>query len=306
MFDAEFQAQHSDMIVPFQLEQSSLRGRFVRLGSTLDEILGKHQYPAPVARLVAEACTLACVLGSMLKEDGIFSLQAKGDGPVSLLVADYTADGALRAYASFNSEKLSTVPDRFCELLGDGYLAFTIDRGAGFERYQGIVQIEGDSLTTSAQHYFLQSEQVHTEIKFFCAEQGPPWHTGAICVQAMPKEGDLTEHDLDRIPDGWDEMTALIHTLTAAEAINPSLHPHDLLFRLFHEGGIRVYDTVHVQHRCRCGLERAQQALATLSEAEAAEFSENNYVEVKCEFCNSAYRFTLEELAELREQSKVQ
>ncbi|HRJ12416.1 MAG TPA: Hsp33 family molecular chaperone HslO, partial [Alphaproteobacteria bacterium] len=120
MFEETMQLSHNDMIVPFQLEQSALRGRLVRLGTTLDDILCKHQYPPPVARLVAEAATLACVLGSMLKEDGIFSLQAKGDGPVSLLVADYTADGALRAYASFNNESLSTVPDRFCELLGTG------------------------------------------------------------------------------------------------------------------------------------------------------------------------------------------
>lgn len=306
MFGEDFQPIHSDLIIPFQLEQSGLRGRFVRLGTTLDEILGKHQYPLPVARLVAEAATLACILGSMLKEDGMFTLQAKGDGPISLLVADYTPDGAVRAYAAFNNDNLSSVPNRFCDLLGDGYLAFTIDRGADFERYQGIVEIEKESLTQTALHYFLQSEQVHTEIKFFSAQQGPPWQTCAVCVQAMPREGDLTQHDLDRLPDGWDEMTALMHTMTPAEALDPSLHPHDLLFRLFHERGVRVYDTIHVQHRCRCGIERAQRALATLSEAEAAEFSDNNYVEVKCEFCNSTYRFTLEELAALRAASEVQ
>jgi len=300
MFEETMQLSHNDMIVPFQLEQSALRGRLVRLGTTLDDILCKHQYPPPVARLVAEAATLACVLGSMLKEDGIFSLQAKGDGPVSLLVADYTADGALRAYASFNNESLSTVPDRFCELLGTGYLSFTLDRGAGFERYQGIVEIDGDSLTKSAQHYFLQSEQVHTEIKYFATAGGPPWQVAAVCIQAMPRTEDIGDHDLDRIPDGWDEMIALLHTLTPLEAMDTALHPHDVLFRLFHEGGVRVHDTQHIQHRCRCGLARAEQALATLSEAEALEFSDDNIVEVKCEFCNSTYRFTLAEVAALR------
>lgn len=306
MFDGELQANHSDLIVPFQLEQSGLRGRLVRLGSTLDEILGKHHYPLPVSRLVAEAATLACVLGSMLKEEGIFSLQAKGDGPVSLLVADYTPDGAVRAYASFNSDQLTTVPDRFCDLLGAGYLAFTMDRGVGFERYQGIVEIEKESLTASAQHYFLQSEQVHTEIKFLSVQQGPPWQTAALCVQAMPKEEDRGHHDLDRVPDGWDDMTALVHTLTPAEALDSALHPHDLLFRLFHERGVRAYDTIHLHHRCRCGLERAQRVLTALSETEAQELAENDIVEVRCEFCNSTYRFTLEQLAVLREQSKIQ
>ncbi len=299
---------HNDLIIPFQLEASGLRGRFVRLGATLDEILGKHQYPAPVARLVAEAATLACVLGSMLKHDGIFSLQAKGDGPVSMLVADYTSDGALRAYASFNKDLVTTVPDSFAELLGAGYLAFTVDRGGDFERYQGIVEIEGDSLTTSAQHYFLQSEQIHTEVRFFAAANGHSFHTAALCVQAMPRQNkgdaDAGDHDLDRLPDGWDEAVALTNTLTAMEALDAALHPHEVLFRLFHEGGVRAHDTVHVMHRCRCGLERAERALTALSEAEAEELADHGRIEVRCEFCNSTYTFTLQELSDLRAEQE--
>jgi len=291
---------HNDLIIPFQLEQSGLRGRFVRLGATLDEILGKHQYPQPVARLVAEAATLACVLGSMLKEDGIFSLQAKGDGPVGMLVADYTSDGSLRAYASFNKDVVATVPDSFAELLGTGYLAFTIDRGEGFERYQGIVEVDGASLTAAAQHYFLQSEQIHTELKFFAAPHAHSFHTAALCIQAMPHDADAGDHDLDRLPPGWDEASALLATLSAAEALDAALHPHEVLFRLFHEGGVRAYDTVHVMHRCRCGLGRAERALSALSEAEAEELADAGRIEVRCEFCNSTYTFTLQELSDLR------
>jgi len=298
---------YNDMIVPFQLATSGLRGRFVRLGATLDEILGKHQYPAPVARLVAEAATLACVLGSMLKHEGIFSLQARGDGPVSLLVADYRSDGSLRAYASFNKDKLvgpaavnAGVPDSFAELLGAGYLAFTVDRGGDFEPYQGIVEIEGDSLTVAARHYFQQSEQIQTELSFFTAPIILSFHTAVLCLQAMPPEQLSEAHDLDTLPPGWDEATALMHTLTAAEALDGTLHPHDVLFRLFHEGGVKAYDTVHVMHRCRCGLERAERVLAMLTEADAQELSDHGRVEVRCEFCNSTYNFTLDELAELR------
>jgi len=302
MFNGLLSSTHSDQIVPFQLEHSDLRGRFVRLSATLDEILTKHQYPPSVARLTAEAATLACLLGSMLKTDGIFSLQAKGDGPVSMLVADYTADGALRAYANFNNDNLAGVPEGFAALLGSGYLAFTIDRGADFERYQGIVEIAGDSLAAAAQHYFLQSEQIRTELKFFSAQQNGEWQAAALCIQAMPQTDHSGAHDLGMLPPGWDEASALLYTLSAHEALNPALHPHDILFRLFHERGVRVYDTVHVQHRCRCGLERAQRAVAMLTDAEACELSEKDLVEVKCEFCSSTYQFTLDEVRRLREE----
>lgn len=300
MFDGALQPSHTDVIIPFQLEKSGLRGRLVRLGGTLNDILGKHHYPAPVARLASEAATLACVLGSLLKHDGIFTLQAKGDGPVGLLVADYTSDGALRAYASFNNEKLSSVPHGFSELLGDGYLAFTMDRGGDSERYQGIVPIEGETLAAAAQYYFLQSEQIRTELKFFAAQTGPNFHTAALCLQAMPAADGEAAHDLDILPAGWEEATALLATLSAHEALDPTLHPHDVLFRLFHEGGVRVHDTVHVQHRCRCGLERAERAAAMLSNAEVQELAEGGAIEVRCEFCNSTYKFTLDEVSQLR------
>jgi molecular chaperone Hsp33 len=300
MFDHPPTILHTDQIIPFQLEKSGLRGRFIRLHTTLDDILGKHQYPPPVARLTAEAATMACVLGSMLKEDGIFSLQANGDGPISLLVADYTAAGNLRAYASFKGDDLPAVPDRFAELLGHGQLMFTLDRGDDFERYQGIVPIDGDSLTAATRSYFLQSEQIHTLIRFFTTSIGAPWHTAALCIQAMPQSEQTGDHGLEFMPDGWDEAQALLQTLTDHEALDPELHPHDVLFRLFHENGVRVYDSQHIRHQCRCGYERAQRALSTLSDAEAEEFAENKILEVKCEFCNSTYRFTLDDLAALR------
>jgi molecular chaperone Hsp33 len=294
-------ANHSDQIVPFQLVQSGLRGRFVRLGSTLDDILGKHDYPPPVANLVAEAATLASLMGSMLKDDGMFTLQAKGNGPISLLVADYTADGGLRAYAAFNGEGLSTVPNTFADLLGTGYLAFTVDRGGKADRYQGVVEIAGDTLCSATEHYFLQSEQIHTHLRYFAGPAGAPWQTAAICLQTMPPENPSESLGLERLPDGWDEALALTHTLTAPEALGAHMHMHDILYRLFHEGGVKAYETVHVRHQCRCSLERAERAVTTLSEAEAEEFADNRAVVVKCEFCNSSYVFTLDQVAALRE-----
>ena len=306
MLDAALSPNHQDLIIPFQLAQSGLRGRMVRLGATLDEILSKHAYPAPVAALLAESATLSAVLGSLLKDEGLFTLQAKGNGPISLLVADYSGGGALRAYAAFNADRLKSAGHGFTDLLGTGYLAFTIERDGDASRYQGIVEIEGESLCAAAQHYFLQSEQIRTALTFFIAPHGNSFHAAAVCLQAMPPETLADAHDLDILPPGWEEATALLATLTAREALDPTLHPHDVLYRLFHEGGVRVDDTVHVTHRCRCSLERAERALSALTATEAEELADNRILEVRCEFCNSAYQFTVEELAELRAKTQAE
>lgn len=293
---------HDDQIIPFQLVNSGLRGRMIRLGATLDDILGKHHYPTAVAALLAEAATLAAVMGSLMKDEGVFSLQAKGDGPVRLLVADYMPGGALRAYAAFDETRLANATSGFNGLLGDGYLAFTIDRDSDAGRYQGIVEITGSSLASAVQHYFLQSDQIRTDLKLFVAPKGKFFQVATICLQAVPLESMAGFNDLDVLPTGWDEATTLLGTLTAAEALNAATHPHDVLYRLFHEGGVRVDDTIHVMHRCRCSLERAERALSALPDAEASALLEKDCIEVRCEFCNSTYQFTLEEVKKSRRE----
>ncbi len=281
----------ADILLPFQLENSRLRGRIIRLSTVLDEILIKHHYPPPVARLTAEAATLSVLIGSMLKLDGIFTLQAKGDGPVSLLVADYTSEGAVRAYAHFSSEQLSAVPDEFAALLGTGYLAFTVDQGAEFERYQGIVDIQGNSLSDSAQHYFMQSEQLRTALKFFVRQNGPNWQAAAIVIQAMPADESKGEHDLDVLPHGWEDAVALLQTITADEMLDAGLHAHDVLFRLFHEDGVRVYDMLPLRHQCRCSYTRAQMVAQTIPPGERDALKIDGEMVITCEFCNSSYKF---------------
>jgi molecular chaperone Hsp33 len=191
-----------DFVKTFQLEETSLRGRVVKLGEALDGIIKAHDYPRPVSHLVAESATLALLLSSMLKYEGIFTLQTKGDGPISMIVADVTSKGEVRACATFDEDRVEKAREQLealkstessqnhlAQYLGKGYIAFTVDQGGNTERYQGIVELKGSSLTDCVQHYFSQSEQIYTGIKMAVGERGEDWRGGGIMLQRMPEEG---------------------------------------------------------------------------------------------------------------------
>ncbi len=170
-----------DLVQPFRIDPFALRGRLVRLGPALDHILSQHAYPEPVAAMLGEAITLAVVLAGALKYDGVFTLQTKGDGPIRLMVADVSTDGAVRGYAQYDQKKLDAVAraagDAGVELsvprlLGGGYIAFTVDQGEDTDRYQGIVELAGATLADCAQHYFRQSEQIQAGIKLAVGRTG--------------------------------------------------------------------------------------------------------------------------------------
>ena len=280
---------HTDFLISFQLEKAPVRGRFVRLQHSVNEVLQRHQYPNTVAALTAEAATLAPLMGGLMDETGLFTLQARGGGPLSLLIADYFAPGGIRAYARFDSSELSVVPQGFEDLLGSGHLAFTMDPENSTEQYQGIVPIEGASLSTSAENYFWQSEQIFSRINLAVAQDGPEWQTGGILLQALPGKAEDGDHDLDNAPIEWDAACALLATCTPEELVNAELHPHDLLYRLFNELGVRVHETTPLQARCRCSYERAQRVLASVTASERAELAENGQLTMNCEFCGTVY-----------------
>ncbi len=272
-----------------------MRGRFVRLRHSINEALQRHQYPNTVAALTAEAATLAPLMGGLMDESGMFTLQARGDGPLSLLIGDYFAPGGIRAYARFDSSQLSIVPQGFAELLGHGHLAFTMDPNGSAEQYQGIVPIEGASLSSSAENYFWQSEQIYSRINMAVAQDGLEWTTGGIILQALPGKAEDGDRDLDHAPLDWDTVCALLATCTPEELADPQLDPHTLLFRLFHEMGVRVYEPTPLQARCRCSYDRAQQVLQSLPAAERADLAEQGQLTMNCEFCGTVY--TLDEAA---------
>ncbi|MBV8776806.1 MAG: Hsp33 family molecular chaperone [Alphaproteobacteria bacterium] len=298
-----------DLIQPFQLDPLALRGRLVRLGATVDRILAQHDYPEPVATLLGEAITLAVLLAGALKYDGVFTLQTKGDGPVRLLVADVKTDGAVRGYAQYDAERLgeivpgsgpgggnAPVPD----LLGTGYIAFTVDQGDDTERYQGIVEISGATLAECAQHYFRQSEQIQAGLKLAVARAGDAgeWRAGGLMLQRVPPEGGRARI-ADDVEDVWRRAMVLMSSATPHELVAPDLPPRRLLWRLFHDEGVRVYHTHAVEARCRCSRERIAGILRAFPAGDLDEMREEPVTTVTCEFCNTRYEFTADDLARL-------
>jgi molecular chaperone Hsp33 len=279
-----------DLVQPFQLESSALRGRIVRLGPALDLILHQHAYPAPLGELLGEAVVIAAALGNALKYEGVFTLQVKSDGPIKLLVADVASDGGLRAYAQLAEGGLPR--DDRVKLLGKGYLAFTVDQKRKDDRYQGIVEMNGDSLAEAVQHYFRQSEQLPTGIMAAARRDGQGrWRGGCLMLQQMPREGGIAHETDVSVADDWLRAMMLMGTCTPAELTDPALSAHDLLYRLFNEEGVRVYDPHALRHQCRCSEVRVSGMLRSLPRDEIEALAVNGIVEVTCEFCNKSYRF---------------
>jgi molecular chaperone Hsp33 len=295
-----------DLIQPFQIGPLALRGRLVRLGPTIDRILSQHAYPEPVARMLGEAITLAVMLAGALKYDGVFTLQTKGDGPIRLMVADVSTEGAVRGYAQYDEEKLAAATaDRAPEfsvprLLGAGYIAFTVDQGEHTERYQGIVELAGATLAECAQHYFRQSEQIQAGIKLSVGRTGARggWRGGGLMVQRVPPEGGWGVI-ADDVEDGWRRAMVLMSSATAEELVDPELPPHRLLFRLFHEDGVRVYRTQPLEARCRCSRKRIESILRLFPAQEIDEMKKERVTTVTCQFCNRRYLFDEEDLDRL-------
>jgi len=286
-----------DLVQPFQIEPFALRGRLVRLGPAIDSILTQHAYPAPVAQMLGEAITLAVALAGALKYEGIFTLQTKGDGPIKMMVADVTTAGALRGYAQFDTAKLeaeTAVNGSVPRLLGAGYLALTVDQGEHTERYQGIVELTGSTLAECVHHYFRQSEQVEAALKVAVAqvpdESGAArWRAGALMIQRLPLEAFTLERETE--DDAWRRAAIFMSSSTSAELIDPALAPDRLLFRLFHEDGVRAYRPHALEAKCRCSRHRVETVLRALTPDEIADMKIDGKITVTCEFCSTVYDF---------------
>jgi molecular chaperone Hsp33 len=312
-----------DSVLPFEVAALDLRGRVVRLGPMLDEILTRHDYPAPVAKLVAEATVLTVLLGSSLKFDGRFILQTQSDGPVHMLVVDFTSPGKIRACASFDAARLAqTVAEQGASagpLLGNGRLAMTIDQGPDMSRYQGLVALAGGDLEDAAHEYFLRSEQIPTRVRLAVAEElsasadGPRhrWRAGGMLLQFLPKKAErMRGPDLDPgdAPEGvvphelpedaaWVEGRSLIATVSDIELIDRDLSSERLLYRLFHEHGVRVFRSSGVHAQCSCSRDSVATMLRRFSQDDRDHMVENGAITVTCEFCNARYTFKPEDVA---------
>ena len=296
-----------DSVVPFAVEPLDVRGRVARLGASLDHILAKHAYPTPVARLVGEACVLTVLLATSLKIEGRFQLQTRGDGAINLLVVDFDAPDRLRALARFDAEKLGPRA-RATDLIGTGHLAVTVEQGNGTPRYQGIVALQGQGLEDAARQYFDRSAQIPTRVRLAVAENvtgaGMKWRAGGIMTQFLPRSAqrriraDLDPGDapggLKFVPppadDAWIEAEALLATIEDYELVDPALSSERLLYRLFHEQGVKVFPAQGVRDACRCSNERIKAMLDRFTPRERHDMTgDNGLIGVTCEFC-STYR----------------
>ena len=302
-----------DTVLPFQLDRSDMRGRVARLDGTLNTILGQHDYPAQVEALVAEMTLLTALVGQTVKLRWKLSLQVQTKGAVRMIATDYFApevEGAsarIRAYASFDADRLSGVQPY--EQLGEGYFAILIDQGDGNTPYQGITPIAGGSIAASAEAYFAQSEQLPTrfQLSFGRSQEAggvEHWRAGGIMVQHMPKASpfakdggsgvggllqaaDIIEDDAE---ENWGRVGHLLGTAEELELIGPSLAPTDLLYRLFHEEGPRVFDAQPVGFGCTCSEERVRQSLSIYSAQDIEKMTnEAGRVTADCQFCGAHY-----------------
>jgi molecular chaperone Hsp33 len=292
-----------DLIQPFKIEGQAVRGRLVRLGPLIDAVLERHRYPRIVAERLGELVALAAALAGALKYEGVFTLQTKGDGPIGLMVADVSSGGDVRGYAQFDAAKLAAASagDRGSlsvpRLLGAGYLAFTVDQGAHTERYQGIVELTGATLAECVHHYFRQSEQLDAVVKVAAGRTPGGWRAGALMLQRLPPSAGAA----DEAEDGWRRTLAFMASSTPDELLDAGLTPNQLLYRLFHEDGVRVFATAGLRPGCRCSRARVERVLLSLPAEELETFKIDGKIVVTCEFCSAAYAFTDEQVAALRD-----
>jgi molecular chaperone Hsp33 len=313
-----------DTILPFRVEALELRGRLVRFGPAIDSILSRHRYPAPVAKLLGEAIVLTVLLGSTLKFDGRFILQTQSDGPVRMLVVDYTTPDQIRACARFDGSRVAAaIASRATDpgaMLGHGHLAMTIDQGTDTARYQGIVALEGKDLEHAAHEYFLRSEQIPTRVRLAVAEElraahngaQHRWRAGGLLLQFLPASGerarrpDLSPGDVppgmqpDEVPEdeAWVEGSALVASVQDLELLDPELSSEQLLYRLFHQRGVRVFRSRDLRAQCSCSREKVERMLRSFPQTDRDEMVENGKIVVTCQFCNSIYAFDPSELRE--------
>ena len=305
-----------DTVLPFQLDRTDTRGRVARLDGVLQQVLAQHDYPPAIEALIAEAALLTALIGQTIKLRWKLSLQVRGDGPARLIATDYYGPGEegaparVRAYASFDEERLDPDADPFSQI-GKGYFAILIDQGQGMTPYQGITPIAGGSLAACAETYFAQSEQLPTRFALSFGQSQAPgealhWRAGGMMLQQMPEAspfatgggsgdgglllaGDILEGDA---AEDWNHVNVLLDTAEEIELIGPSVQPTDLLVRLFHEEGPRVFETQAVEFGCTCSADRVRESLSIYSAKDIAYMTtDEGIVTADCQFCSAHYEF---------------
>lgn len=288
-------------VTPFFLPGRPVRGRLVRLGALADALLTRHGNEDRVTELAGRALALTAALATALKFTGTFSVQAKGNGPVNLLLTDCTDQGTLRGYARADAEALAQLPDLAAatdaDLLGQGYLAFTVDQGPETERHQGIVGIEGPSLTDMALHYFETSEQIKCALHLACGRTANGWRASALILERIASGGEanlaLSEEEQE---ESWNTAVTLASTLSEAELLDDTLPAETLFYRLFHTEGVAADLPRALGYGCRCSRAKLSGILDRFTPAELDEMATGADIVMTCEFCNVDFSFPRDDL----------
>ena len=289
-----------DQIVPFAVEALDLRGRVVRLGPAVDTILSHYDYPPSVARVLGEGVALTALLGSMLESHGRFQLQTRTEGAVDLLIVDYDPPGRLRGFVRYDAGRADAHAST-AALLGQGHMALTIENVQDGSRHQGLVALR-TGLAAAADEYFRQSEQIPSFVKLAVAEEVTPhghsWRAGGLLVQYLPRNADEgLSPPAQEAPEAWNEGVALTRTVQDHELVDPSLSSERLLYRLFHERGVKVFDEREVVARCRCSAAGVENMLRSFSREDRAQMvGDDGLIGVTCEFCGTYRSFDPAEL----------
>jgi molecular chaperone Hsp33 len=305
--DADPMAAADDIVAAFQIDGEPVRGRIARMGpATVDEVLQRHQYPASIAKILGEMLTLSALVGASLKFDGKLIVQAQGlpgvEGVLRFVVAEYRTNGSLRGYASVDKDGLARLlaatPDpTLQDLIGHGLFAMTIDQGDDMDRYQGTVPLEGDTIAEAAALYFAQSEQIPTRLRIACdqhidAKGRKHWRAGGALIQQIA--GDSARGDTAL---AWDNATILFETLADRELVNADLSAGDLLYNLFHEDGVRLFEAKPIETACTCSQVRITALLKQFGADAAKDMIESDgLIRVRCEYCNKSYDVRPDEL----------
>jgi molecular chaperone Hsp33 len=299
-------APSADFVLPFELPELGLRGRFIRLDSVSSRALSAHPLPEPAQRVLAEALVLAALLGSALKFEGRLSVQLKGNGPLDLLVTDYfagaTPGGGLRGYARLDEQNFAAggQPAKFAKLAGSGALAITIEPKKGAQTYQGLVPLSPDGLSASAETYFFQSEQLPTALRLsagptYRSGEGRGWRAGALMVQAVP--GHVA--DRDKTTDDWERISLFLKTLEDVELLDTAISAESVLWRLFHEDEVRVHPSQTLRFECSCQAENIRSVLGAYPVDELKDLPDpDGVIRTRCEFCATVYEFPLASFAQ--------
>ena len=282
-------------IVPFQLANNEVRGMIVRFDSTVYQIIKRHNYPSNLESLLADTLTITACLGSRMKHDGVFTIQAKGTGPVHTLFADITNNGFLRGYVGYEKDLINE-DFNLLPLMGSGHISFTLDQGKFSKRYQGIVALDAESISKATELYFTNSEQLETKFSTFNYydikenDRINLYPAGLIMLQKMPMKDKFSD---EAHKESWDLSIKFLSTLKKEEFLSTKLSSEDILYRLFHEIGVTTYDQIIIKDQCRCSQDKVDFAINNLDKIELDQIADaNGNIKVVCEFCKIERSFS--------------